>query len=142
MSEKTISSITPNLALPIEFDPPVELPVSGEFFIGFALLFMGLDALKDTVPDLRNNPEILEFLANYAHFGILSALLFVAIGTILTVIIQSSSATMALTITMCYNGWIPFEIAAPMVLGENIGRFDRHRVTTLLPVVRESRLPR
>lgn len=93
----------------------------GEFMIGFALLFMGLDALKDTVPDLRNNPEVLAFLADYAHMGILSAILFVAVGTLLTVIIQSSSAAMALTITMCFQGWIPFEIAAPMVLGENIG---------------------
>ncbi len=92
-----------------------------EFLIGFALLFMGLDALKSTVPDLRNNPEVLAFLAEYAHLGILSSVLFVAVGTVLTVVIQSSSAAMALTITMCYQGWIPFEIAAPMVLGENIG---------------------
>lgn len=93
----------------------------GEFLIGFALLFMGLDALKQTVPDLRNNSEVLAFLANYSDMGILSAIFFVGVGTILTVTIQSSSAAMALTITMCYQGWIPFEIAAPMVLGENIG---------------------
>ena len=77
--------------------------------IGFALLFMGLDALKSTVPDLRNNPEVLAFLASYADMGILSAIFFIGVGTILTVIIQSSSAAMALTITMCYQGWIPLK---------------------------------
>ncbi len=109
------------VGLPMLFAKRSNLKFWGEFLIGFALLFMGLDALKSTVPDLRNNPEVLSFLADYAHLGILSALLFVAVGTVLTVVIQSSSAALALTITMCYQGWIPFEIAAPMVLGENIG---------------------
>ena len=120
---KIVSIALPIIAigLPMLFAKRSNLKYWGEFLIGFALLFMGLDALKSTVPDLRNNPEVLAFLADYAHLGILSALLFVAVGTILTVVIQSSSAAMALTITMCYQGWIPFEIAAPMVLGENIG---------------------
>jgi phosphate:Na+ symporter len=109
------------VGLPMLFAKRNNFRFWGEFLIGFALLFMGLDALKNTVPDLRNNPEVLAFLADYAHPGILSALFFVAVGTVLTLIIQSSSAAMALTITMCYQGWISFEIAAPMVLGENIG---------------------
>jgi phosphate:Na+ symporter len=120
---KIVAIALPIIAIgfPMLFAKRSNLKFWGEFLIGFALLFMGLDALKTTVPDLRNNPEVLAFLADYAHLGILSALLFVAVGTFLTVIIQSSSAAMALTITMCYQGWIPFEIAAPMVLGENIG---------------------
>lgn len=93
----------------------------GEVFIGFALLFMGLAYLKDAVPDLKSNPEILEFLSHYTDMGFLSILLFVGIGTFLTVIVQSSSAAMALTLVMANNGWIPFELAAAMVLGENIG---------------------
>ena len=93
----------------------------GEFLVGFALLFMGLNELKHAVPDLKGNPELLAFLAEYSSYGILSTLLFIGVGTLLTVIVQSSSAAMALTITMCHQGWIPFEIAAPMVLGENIG---------------------
>ena len=109
------------IGFPMLFTKRGNIRFWGEFIIGFALLFMGLDALKGTVPDLKNNPEVLAFLANYADMGILSAMFFVGVGTILTVIIQSSSAAMALTITMCYQGWIPFEIAAPMVLGENIG---------------------
>lgn len=93
----------------------------GQFIIGFAILFIGLEYLKNAVPDLKSNPEALAFLAEYTSKGYLSILLFMFIGTLLTVIIQSSSATMAITIIMCYEGWIPFEMAAAMILGENIG---------------------
>jgi phosphate:Na+ symporter len=89
--------------------------------IGFALLFMGLDELKHSVPDLKSNPEMLSFLQNYADMGYLSTFIFVIVGTILTLVVQSSSAAMALTLVMCNEGWIPFELAAAMVLGENIG---------------------
>ncbi|MCB0462987.1 MAG: Na/Pi cotransporter family protein [Flavobacteriaceae bacterium] len=93
----------------------------GGFIIGFALLFIGLQFLKEAMPDIKSNPEILEFLSRYTDLGYLSILLFLLIGTILTVVIQSSSATMALTLIMTAEGWIPFEMAAAMVLGENIG---------------------
>lgn len=93
----------------------------GGFVIGFAILFIGLQFLKDAVPDIKQNPEILEWLKAYTDLGFLSVLIFLMIGTILTVVLQSSSATMALTLVMCYEGWIPFEMAAAMVLGENIG---------------------
>ncbi|MDR0364361.1 MAG: Na/Pi cotransporter family protein [Bacteroidales bacterium] len=93
----------------------------GEFIIGFVILFIGLELLKDSVPDINSNPQIVEFLSAYTGKGYWSVLLFVLIGTILTAIIQSSSATMALTLVMAYNGWIDFQIAAAMVLGENIG---------------------
>ena len=92
-----------------------------EVIIGFALLFLGLNALKDSVPDLKNSPEILAFLSDYADAGMLSTLIFIGVGTLLTLIVQSSSAAMALTLVMCFEGWIPFEMAAAMVLGENIG---------------------
>ena len=93
----------------------------GELIIGFSLLFLGLSFLKDSVPDLRSTPEVLEFLQQWTGFGFGSVLIFVGIGTILTIVLQSSSATMALTLVMCNNGWIPFEMGAAMVLGENIG---------------------
>ncbi|HAP69469.1 MAG TPA: Na/Pi cotransporter, partial [Flavobacteriales bacterium] len=73
------------------------------------------------VPDLKSNPEILSFLQNYAHLGYLSTFIFIIVGTIITLVVQSSSAAMALTLVMCFEGWIPFELAAAMVLGENIG---------------------
>ena len=93
----------------------------GELIIGFALLFLGLTFLKDSVPNLENSPEVLAFLQRWTDFGFLSVLIFVVIGTLLTIILQSSSATMALTLVMINNGWISFEMGAAMVLGENIG---------------------
>ena len=93
----------------------------GNFVVGFAILFIGLQFLKDSVPDIGSNTAALAFLAKYTQMGYVSVLIFLIIGTILTVVIQSSSATMALTLVMCNEGWIPFDMAAAMVLGENIG---------------------
>lgn len=93
----------------------------GEFLLGFSLLFMGLEYLKNSVPDIQSNPEILAFLTQYTNYGFGSVLIFVLIGTLLTVVVQSSSATVAITLVMCAKGWIPFELAVAMVLGENIG---------------------
>lgn len=109
------------LSLPLFFSKNSLRKSWAEFIIGFAILFIGLQFLKETVPDIHNNPDSLHFLASFTDLGFLSVLIFVVIGTILTIIIQSSSATMALTLVMCYNGLIPFELAAAMVLGENIG---------------------
>ena len=92
-----------------------------EVLVGFGLLFMGLKYLKDSVPDLRSNPEALDFVQSFTEFGFGSILIFVLVGTALTVIVQSSSAATAITITMASKGWIDFELAAAMVLGENIG---------------------
>lgn len=93
----------------------------GEMIIGFALLFLGLTYLKNSVPDLSANPEVLAFIQRWTDWGFFSILIFVLVGTVLTIILQSSSATVALTLVMASQGWIPFEIAAAMVLGENIG---------------------
>ncbi len=93
----------------------------GEVMIGFALLFIGLDYLKNSVPDIKAHPEMLQFLTEYTQMGYGSILLFLLIGTILTIVVQSSSATMAITLVMLSQGWITFEIGAAMVLGENIG---------------------
>ena len=93
----------------------------GEMIIGFALLFLGLTFLKNSVPDLSANPEAISFIQRWTGWGFPSILIFVLVGTVLTIILQSSSATVALTLVMASQGWIPFEIAAAMVLGENIG---------------------
>ncbi|MCW8956373.1 MAG: Na/Pi symporter, partial [Gammaproteobacteria bacterium] len=93
----------------------------GLFTIGFAVLFIGLEFLKDSVPDISSNPEILAFLADYTSHGYLSILFFLALGAVLTLVIQSSSATMALTLLMCFEGWLPYDMAAAMVIGQNIG---------------------
>lgn len=109
------------LGLALTFVNKKNLKNWGGFIIGFALLFIGLQYLKESMPDINSNPEILSFLSKYTNLGFLSIVLFLIVGTILTVIIQSSSATMALTLVMCAEGWIPFELAVAMVLGENIG---------------------
>ena len=108
-------------SIPLIFSSKSKSKSWGEFIIGFAFLFIGLDFLKISVPDIKSNPQILEFLAVYTDMGYLSILLFLVIGSILTIIVQSSSATMAITLIMCSKGWISFDIAAAMVLGENIG---------------------
>lgn len=89
--------------------------------IGFALLFMGLGALKDAVPDLGADSALVQFFVDYKDIPIVSTLLFVLLGTLVTIIVQSSSAAMALTMTLVAGGIIPFEVAAAMILGENIG---------------------
>lgn len=93
----------------------------GYFIVGFAVLFIGLQFLKESVPDIRSHPEVLSFLSEYTSKGYLSVFIFMLIGTLLTLIVQSSSATMAITLLMCHEGWLPFDMAAAMVLGENIG---------------------
>ena len=77
--------------------------------------------LKNNAPDLSQNPDMLSFVQDYTDMGFISILLFVGIGTVLTMIVQASAATMAITLIMCANGWISFELGAALVLGENIG---------------------
>ena len=84
-------------------------------------MFWGLTELKHAVPDVKNNPEILNFLGAYADSGFFSNVFFILVGALLTIVVQSASASMALTQTLCFSGVIPFEVAAAMILGENIG---------------------
>ena len=93
----------------------------GELIIGFSLLFLGLSFMKESVPDLRQTPEVLQFVTTWSSYGFGSVLLFLVFGTVLTLVLQSSSATMAITLIMLSMGWIPFNMACAMVLGENIG---------------------
>ncbi|HJA16179.1 MAG TPA: Na/Pi cotransporter family protein [Candidatus Butyricimonas faecavium] len=109
------------LSLPLLFSAKRMRKSWGELIIGFGLLFIGLNFLQENMPNIQENPEILNFLHNYTDLGYGSYILFMLIGTALTILIQSSSATMALTLVMCANGWIGFDIAASMILGENIG---------------------
>lgn len=93
----------------------------GELIVGFSLLFLGLSFMKESVPDLNETPQVLEFVKSWSSHGFSSVLIFLAFGTILTLVLQSSSATMAITLIMLSMGWIPFNMACAMVLGENIG---------------------
>ena len=93
----------------------------GELIVGFCLLFLGLSFMKESVPDLNETPQVLEFVKTWSSYGFSSVLIFLAFGTALTLVLQSSSATMAITLIMLSMGWIPFDMACAMVLGENIG---------------------
>jgi len=108
-------------AIPVLFAQNSNKKSIGEFIFGFSFLFMGLSMLQSNAPDLKHNPEMLAFLQNYTDMGFFSVILFVLIGTVLTMIVQASAATMAITLIMCANGWISFELGAALVLGENIG---------------------
>lgn len=93
----------------------------GETLIGFGLLFLGLEFLKNSVPDIGSHPEMLEVLARFTGHGLASYFLFIFVGVVFTILVQSSSAAMAITLTMAYAGWIDYPTAAAIVLGENIG---------------------
>lgn len=92
-----------------------------ESMIGFGFLFIGLEFIKNSVPNIQENPEMFAFLTSMSEFGFLSIVIFVLVGTALTLLTQSSSAAMAITLVMLFEGWITFPIAAAMILGENIG---------------------
>ncbi|MBL0955069.1 Na/Pi cotransporter family protein [Leptospira levettii] len=93
----------------------------GTFLIGFGFLFLGLDYLKSSVPDSAKDPESFVFLQQFTNMGFNSILLFVLIGALLTIVIQSSSASTTITITLAFSGYIPIDAAYGMILGENIG---------------------
>ena len=87
-------------------------------FMGFALLFMGLDLLKNT---LNLSPSSVAFLQNFSNWGVWGLLLGVLIGAVITALIHSSSAMTAIVLTMAANGSLPWELSAAIVLGSNIG---------------------
>lgn len=93
----------------------------GELLIGFAFLFMGLDAISANVPDLSKSPEVFASLQQYTSMGFWSILIFTLAGWIITMVIQSSAATFAIVLIMAAKGWISFDIACAMVLGASIG---------------------
>lgn len=116
------------LAVPLLFSKKSKTKSIGEFTIGFAFLFMGLDMISKYVPDLQSNPEMFAFLQHYASMGFGSVLIFCLVGLVVTMIIQSSAAMFAITLIMCSKGWITFDLACALVLGSNIG-------TTVTPLL-------
>ncbi len=93
----------------------------GQTIIGLALLLVGMDLLKGAMPNLEEYPALLRAIASLSGHGFGSVLIFTAIGALMTCIVQASAATMAITLLMCQNGWIGFEMAVALVMGENIG---------------------
>ena len=121
------------IGLPFVFMSKPKFKHTGEFLVGFGLLFFGLSELKNAVPDVKSllkssDPgdqllvqDIQGFIEQLNSYGFGSVIIFLIIGVFLTILVQSSSAAMGITIIVAINGWINFEIAAAIVLGENIG---------------------
>ena len=109
------------IGLPLVFSKKLNKQDLGEVLIGFGILFLGLNFLKDSVPDIKHHPEYLEFLRHFADLGFLSYVIFIIVGALITIVIQSSSASMAITLTMAYSGWVDYQTAAALIIGSNIG---------------------
>ena len=143
MSEYALPLIA--LGIPMMFASKAKWKNLGEFLVGFALLFIGLEALKESVSalDLKNNLEFIEWVRGMNEYGFLSTLFFVFLGTIITIIVQSSSAAMALTLTfMASENGLPYEAAAAIVLGENIGTTVTANLAALVGNVHAKRAAR
>ena len=99
--------------------------IVGDFLFGVAFLFLGLGTLKETGFSLANDPStsvaISEFFSKYNEATFLNSLLFLFMGTILTLCVQSSAAIMAITMTLCSAGVLHIDQGVMLVLGENIG---------------------
>lgn len=108
--------------LPLLFSKKRSRKNWGEMFVGFGLLFLALRFLQDTMPtNLHDYPGVGEFIQKISFLGFRSWMIFLLIGAVLTTIFQSSSATVALTLVICSKGWVGYEDAAAMIMGENIG---------------------
>lgn len=117
----------------------------GEFLVGFGLLFLGLSGMKDAVDGLNlgQNQSFLDMVNFLKDQGFLGILMLVVVGTILTVTVQSSSAAMALTLSLCGSSvGLPFEMAAAIVLGENIGTTITANLAALVGNVHAKRAAR
>ncbi|MDI6402424.1 Na/Pi cotransporter family protein [Balneolaceae bacterium ANBcel3] len=113
-----------------------------EAMIGFGILFIGLEFIKESVPDIHENPEILSFLNRFSDLGFGSVIIFVMIGTLLTLVTQSSSAATTITLVMLAQGWISFPIAAAMILGENIGTTITANIAAIIGNIHAKRAAR
>lgn len=127
---------------PFMFFGKEKLKNLAETMIGFGILFIGLEFIKDAVPNIQDNPEMFAFLDSFTEFGFASMVIFVIIGTLLTLLTQSSSAATAITLVMLFQGWITFPIAAAMVLGENIGTTVTANIAAIVGNVHAKRAAR
>ncbi|MGB1037782.1 MAG: Na/Pi cotransporter family protein [Bacteroidia bacterium] len=142
ISLSTYALIFIALGAPLMFVSKKNLKGWANAIIGFAILFMGLGFLKNAVPDLGADSPIVQFFTQFSDRPFLGRIAFVLLGTLVTVVVQSSSAAMALTLTMVLKGIIPFEVGAAMILGENIGTTITAELASLVGNVHAKRSAR
>lgn len=109
------------VALPFLFSKKPRRREVSEIFLGFGFLFLGLNFMQRSMPDVSEHPQILQFLERFNNDSIGSLLVCVVVGALITCVVQASAATMAITITMAYQGWIGVWAACALCLGQNIG---------------------
>ena len=119
-------------ATPLLFAKRKSLNAWADFFMGFFLLLIGLFFMRDNVPDFSQLHYDFGYLYGLAQYSMLSTVLFVFLGIIITILLQSSTATMALTIVLCNKGWLPFEVSTAMILGSNIGTTSTAEIAALI----------
>jgi len=118
---------------------------NGEVIVGIGLLFLGIQIMQTYAPDLQSNPDVLRFLKDYEFENtpffsrILYLLMFIGIGALVAVIVQSSTAAVAITLVMTAKGWIPLPFAMALVLGENIGTTATANIAALIGNVQAKR---
>ena len=95
----------------------------GQFLMGFAVMYVGLTFMKDCSNEILGQYQtgMMNFFGSINGFGFGSIILFLIAGAVLTIVLQASSATMAITMLLAASGLIDFKLAVAMVLGENIG---------------------
>lgn len=121
-----------SIGVPMLFINKAKYKYWGEFIIGFALIFVGLSFLRESVPMFSENSLLFDWLKDFTQHGIWSRLFFVFVGVFIAIVVQSSSVAMAVTLTMCAQGWLPLEIAASLILGENIGTTSTALIASLI----------
>lgn len=108
-------------AAPMMFSKKNRTRDAADVLLGFGVLFLGLNFMSQAVPDITGNIEVLEFLATFNSDTLWMNMLCILLGTLVTIVVQSSSAAMAMVLTMAYNGWIGVTASAALILGSNIG---------------------
>jgi len=120
------------LGVPLMFLNTKNSKYWGEFIVGFGILFLSINFLQNAIPNIEDNAGLFKILMGYANWGIFSRILFVFIGAFIAIILQSSTAAMAITMALCIKGWLPLETGAAMVLGENIGTTITAEIASLV----------
>ncbi|MDO4496236.1 MAG: Na/Pi cotransporter family protein [Bacteroidales bacterium] len=109
------------LAMPLQHTKQPNCHNWGDFLMGFSLLFLAISILKNFMPLADNFPQLATMLSNVCHMGILSSILALLFGLLLTVSVQASSVAFTLTLMLCVCGWIQMNIALAIIVGCNIG---------------------
>lgn len=121
MDITSLALVSIAFAAPMMFSKKTKTRDAADVLLGFGVLFLGLNFMSHSIPDITGNIEVLEFLATFNSDTFWMNLLCILIGTLATIIVQSSSAAMAMVLTMAYNGWIGVTASAALILGSNIG---------------------